>query len=103
MNHCHRCNSDYSQPGTCNCFAPIRLAPYPAPYQPWYPYPYPYTPWYPWRITWGDTTTIGNDITGTASATFRVTGGGEDCTGNSISASSVDAPWSYTAASNNCQ
>lgn len=21
MNHCHDCNSDYSAPGTCNCFA----------------------------------------------------------------------------------
>lgn len=21
MNHCHDCNSDYSQPGSCNCFA----------------------------------------------------------------------------------
>jgi hypothetical protein len=22
VNHCHDCNSDYSTPGTCNCFAP---------------------------------------------------------------------------------
>lgn len=22
MNHCHDCNSDYTTPGTCNCFAP---------------------------------------------------------------------------------
>jgi len=21
MNHCHDCNSSYSEPGTCNCFA----------------------------------------------------------------------------------
>lgn len=27
MNYCRKCQSDYSTPGTCNCFAPIRVAP----------------------------------------------------------------------------
>lgn len=29
MNYCRKCQSDYSAPGTCNCFAPIRVAPLP--------------------------------------------------------------------------
>lgn len=29
MNHCRRCDSDYEKPGTCNCFAPIRVTPQP--------------------------------------------------------------------------
>lgn len=27
MNYCRKCQSDYSQPGTCNCFAPIHVGP----------------------------------------------------------------------------
>lgn len=27
MNYCTKCGSLYAQPGTCNCFAPPRLAP----------------------------------------------------------------------------
>jgi len=44
MNHCRRCDSDYDQPGTCNCFAPAPPAPtITVPEQPnttWIPMPY---------------------------------------------------------------
>ena len=62
MNYCHRCQSHYEKPGTCNCFAekpapePIQVTPpltypwvYPI-YIPWKTYP---DTWEPWRITWG--------------------------------------------------
>lgn len=59
MNYCHKCQSHYEKPGTCNCFAE-KPAPQPvAPIVPWYP-AYPWYPWYPgtapvyepYRITW---------------------------------------------------
>lgn len=53
MNYCRKCQSDYSAPGTCNCFAPIRVAPLPTiPWQqPVVPYigdPLPCVPY--WRV-----------------------------------------------------
>jgi len=62
MNHCHRCNSDYEKPGTCNCYAPFPVLapqPYRIPYIPpptiW---PQPTTAPDPYKptIIWGNNT-----------------------------------------------
>lgn len=78
MNHCRDCNSDYSSPGTCNCFAVGGKR---------YARAYPYTPWYPWQTVpypyygpyWVSPTTttitVGDTISGTT-ATYDGVGGG---------------------------
>lgn len=60
MNHCHRCNSDYEKPGTCNCYAPQAAQPWPLPFvqviPPAHPgviTPYEYPNIAPWRPTYG--------------------------------------------------
>lgn len=68
MNYCHKCQSHYEKPGTCNCFAekpPEQPAPVYVPYPyypvyPIYPAPWPAYPYEPFRITWwsGDTMSI---------------------------------------------
>jgi hypothetical protein len=46
MNYCTKCQSIYSQPGTCNCYAPAPFAPYVT--NPLiYPTTTPYIPWFP--------------------------------------------------------
>jgi len=88
MNYCHKCQSHYEKPGTCNCFAE-KPAEQPAPvYVPYPVYPiYPYYPgtapvWEPYRITWwsGETVAVGVGGTGTITTTdapvaFTLTGG----------------------------
>lgn len=67
MNYCTKCQSIYSQPGTCNCYAPVRVTIWPS-----YPYTYPYTsptttPWVcpttcpPFNIGGGSVTVTGMD------------------------------------------
>lgn len=91
MNHCHRCNSDYEKPGTCNCFAPQAASPplYWPPYGYWPPgfvpyIPYPTTRPYDTIIRWGNNTdSAGLTTTGTVQ-------------NNIVNAADVKAPWSYT-------
>lgn len=49
MNYCHRCESNYEKPGTCNCYAEKAV-----PDNTWIPaYPtYPVYPIYPTHPTW---------------------------------------------------
>jgi hypothetical protein len=91
MNHCRDCNSDYTTPGTCNCFAPggkRSAAPAYVPYTPWTYVPYPYTP-YPWTIT--TTPPTGTTIT-------YATGDGAYVSNNTLRVQDVHAPMSYTIA-----
>jgi hypothetical protein len=49
MNLCRNCNSEYAQPGTCNCFAPggLRFVPPPAPvFVPWVRPAPVFAPWF---------------------------------------------------------
>jgi len=56
MNYCTKCGSIYTQPGTCNCFAPQPMQPVPTVVP--LPLPYPTPTWVPWNpypgtgITW---------------------------------------------------
>jgi len=70
MNHCRKCDSDYEQPGTCNCFAEEGAVvvhhhyhhhSHPLPYNN-YPYQYPIhpVPIYPW---YGDMTITCDPVT----------------------------------------
>jgi hypothetical protein len=74
MNYCTKCQSIYSQPGTCNCYAPAQVAPYiQQPVMPWtIPTTVPgITPWNPplWGGPWWTTITGGGftSISGTHS------------------------------------
>lgn len=45
MNFCTKCQSIYSQPGTCNCYAPAKpIEVQPLPYVPYVPTPVPWSP-----------------------------------------------------------
>lgn len=64
MNYCHRCESHYEKPGTCNCFAQTQpvvpapvYVPLPNPIRPWWEY-VPTYPLYP-QITFGSNNTNG--------------------------------------------
>lgn len=104
MNHCRDCNSDYTQPGTCNCFAvggKRYSAPVGLPYtQPWYPWTItPYAPYDPYRPYWGGTITIGDVPGGTATVTADFKG--VPITGNFVTLKNAlahSAGVSYTVA-----
>jgi hypothetical protein len=61
MNYCTKCQSIYSQPGTCNCYAAPKAAPYIGPFT---PYTYPTTvPCIPWTPTYPPFTIGGGSVT----------------------------------------
>ena len=69
MNYCRKCQSDYDQPGTCNCFAPlsVTVTPYIPVTVPFVPYSPPTFPTYPSAVPWNPnypTTIWGNAYPG---------------------------------------
>lgn len=78
MNYCRKCQSDYQQPGTCNCFAPLHVGP-PLQVMPGVVPIVPTIPWVPVHptfppcIPWYQTTTVASPTT-TTTPYFKVIG-----------------------------
>jgi hypothetical protein len=110
MNYCRRCECDFEQPGTCNCYAQVQRY-YPYPYLP-FPYTSPFWIIPPYQVQpyqpWCGGSIQGNDDIGKITVTYTPNDGSSNValvsgapsgyiSGNSVSIKAfAGVPFSYT-------